>query len=259
MEDYCFVIQPFDRGKFDKRYYDVIKPALKSAGMNAYRVDNDPTSTILIETIEERIKNSRFCLADITTDNPNVWYEVGYTIASDISIILICSSERTTPFPFDIRHRNIINYKTDSPSDYDTLKEDIIRKSQAILSTPNKRKPSFDVRMDEGGLNYQEIALLGSILANQDTPLDGVSAWTIKQDMKNYGLNEIAFNLAARKLLSKGLLEIKEEHDYNGNECVAYEITDKGNQWIINNEEKFSTEVVEDEQFEISNENDIPF
>jgi len=35
----CFVIQPFDSGKFDKRFMDVYKPAIEAAGLEAYRVD----------------------------------------------------------------------------------------------------------------------------------------------------------------------------------------------------------------------------
>ena len=38
----CFVIQPFDSGKFDKRFDGVYKPAIEAAGLEAYRVDRDP-------------------------------------------------------------------------------------------------------------------------------------------------------------------------------------------------------------------------
>ena len=38
----CFVIQPFDGGKFDKRFKDVYKPALENAGITPYLVDEDP-------------------------------------------------------------------------------------------------------------------------------------------------------------------------------------------------------------------------
>jgi hypothetical protein len=38
----CFVVQPFDRGKFDKRFEDTFRPAIESAGLEAYRVDRDP-------------------------------------------------------------------------------------------------------------------------------------------------------------------------------------------------------------------------
>jgi hypothetical protein len=50
----CFVIQPFDEGgKFDKRYADVFEPAIRDAGLEPYRVDNDPSTTIPIDEIQE--------------------------------------------------------------------------------------------------------------------------------------------------------------------------------------------------------------
>ena len=68
----CFVIQPFDDGKFDKRFVDIFAPAIKAAGLEPYRVDQDPAVEIPIDAIEDRIKAASVCLAEITTDNPNV-------------------------------------------------------------------------------------------------------------------------------------------------------------------------------------------
>lgn len=47
----CFVIQPFDGGKFDKRFEDVFAPAIRQAGLEPYRVDRDPEATISIEML----------------------------------------------------------------------------------------------------------------------------------------------------------------------------------------------------------------
>ena len=76
----CFVIQPFDSGKFDKRYDDVYAPAIVDAGIEPYRVDKDPGVDVPIDAIEQGIRDSLVCLADITTDNPNVWYELGFPL-----------------------------------------------------------------------------------------------------------------------------------------------------------------------------------
>ena len=51
----CFVIQKFDRGKFDKRYRDVFEPAIRAAGYEPYRVDRDLGASIPIEEIEKKI------------------------------------------------------------------------------------------------------------------------------------------------------------------------------------------------------------
>jgi hypothetical protein len=60
----CFVIQPFDAGKFDGRYKDTFKPAIEAAGFEAYRVDKDPSVSIPIEQIEKGIREAIVCLAD---------------------------------------------------------------------------------------------------------------------------------------------------------------------------------------------------
>ncbi|KAA6306372.1 hypothetical protein EZS27_041973 [termite gut metagenome] len=77
MNKECFVIQPISDEKFTKRYDDIYKPAIETVGLSAYRVDLDPTVKIPIEDIESRIKNAEICFADISIDNPNVWYELG--------------------------------------------------------------------------------------------------------------------------------------------------------------------------------------
>jgi len=239
MREYCFVIQPFDKGKFDKRFTDVFKPSIERCNVDAYRVDNDYSVDIPIEAIEERIKNSRFCLADITTDNPNVWYEVGFAIAINKDVILICSDERTAKYPFDIQHRSIISYRSESPSDFSKLQDLIIKRTHAILSKTVFTQSSINVNLNAAGLDFKEITFIGAILHNQGSPNESVSAWSIQNDMKKSGLNEIAFNLASRKLISKQLISVNVESDYNGNECSVYSLTEAGDAWVLENEDKF--------------------
>lgn len=45
-------------------------------------------------------------IAEISTDNPNVCFKLGYALAHSIVVILMCSDERKTSFPFDIRQRD---------------------------------------------------------------------------------------------------------------------------------------------------------
>ena len=134
MDEFCFMIQPFDRGKFDKRYEDVFKAAIEETGLEAYRVDNDDLATVPIDMIEKKFKAATICIADITLDNPNVWYEVGYAMASNKTTILICSDERVGNYPFDIRQRNVLQYKTESKSDFDELRNKL---SKRIMKLKN--------------------------------------------------------------------------------------------------------------------------
>jgi hypothetical protein len=45
-------MQPFDGDKFDRRYEDVFAPAIRKAGLDPYRVDQDPKVSIPIQDIE---------------------------------------------------------------------------------------------------------------------------------------------------------------------------------------------------------------
>lgn len=54
----CFMVQPFDGGKFDKRFDDVFAPAVKDAGLEPYRVDRDAGAGIPIVDIERGIRDA---------------------------------------------------------------------------------------------------------------------------------------------------------------------------------------------------------
>ena len=136
----CFVIQPFDSEKYDRRFKEVYKPALAEVEIEAYRVDEDYSVQVPIDAIEEGIKKATICFADISEDNPNVWYELGYAFAVNQPVIIICSSQRKGEFPFDIQHRAIIEYSSDSPSDFGKLKNDISKKAQALLKKIDSKK-----------------------------------------------------------------------------------------------------------------------
>jgi hypothetical protein len=133
----CFVIQPFDDNIFDKRYNDIFAPAIEAANLEPYRVDKDPKVRKPIDEIESGISNSRLCFAEITTNNPNVGYELGFAFARKKDVVMVCSNEREGGFPFDIQHRKIINYKTSSSSDFDSLKKDITLQIEAFLKNPD--------------------------------------------------------------------------------------------------------------------------
>src|SRR5712692_4778542 len=130
----CFVIQPFDEGgPYDKRYNDVLLPAIKDAGLEPYRVDEDRSSSVPIDDIENNIRSSEICLADITLDNANIWYEVGYAFANDKPVVMICAKPRPTKTPFDVQHRQITFYTQDSPSDFAKLQTEVTERLKAQI------------------------------------------------------------------------------------------------------------------------------
>jgi hypothetical protein len=255
----CFVIQPFDRGKFDKRFDDVFVPAIKEAGLEPYRVDRDPGVTIPIEEIAAEISAADACLCDITSDNPNVWFELGYAIASQREVVLICSDERATSFPFDVQHRAIIKYSTESTSDFARLKTQVSTRLGAIMkkrTTLGQVATITSVAKLEG-LDQFEIAALVAVAQGIDHPEDGVSAYMVRQDMENAGFTKLAATLGLRSLLDKGFLTTTKLRDYDGDPYTAYQPSTEGVKWLFANKERLTLRI--DSAQPPATDDDIPF
>ena len=256
----CFVMQPFDGGKFDKRFEEIFKPAILAAGLEPYRVDKDPSVSIPIADIEQGIKDARLCLAEITEDNPNVWFELGYAIACNKEVVLVCSKERKTKFPFDIQHRTIIHYGTGSPSDYESLKRQITDKIKAYL----KKQESLATSVTEikkviasDGLEQYEIVALAVITAALDHPNDCYSVQRIKHDMESSGYTKVAATIALRSLSQLSYIRKVEQYDNESQEeYLAYGLTEQGWEWVLANRSKFN---LKRPQRDNRDESEIPF
>jgi hypothetical protein len=173
----CFVIQPFDGGTFDKRYDDVFVPAIEAAKLDPYRVDRDPTAMIPIEDIEEGIRRADVFFAEISLPNPNVWFEVGFAIAAGKSVVLVYSHDPARQFPFDIQHRAIISYRTESARDFGELQTLITERLEAALRKEDRlgRLTESTVVADVEGLSPLKMVALATIAANASGPDDSVS------------------------------------------------------------------------------------
>jgi len=230
------MMQPFDGGRFDKLFDDVFEPAVKAAGLEPYRVDRDPGVSVPISEIERGIKQSRVCFAEITNDNPNVWFELGYAISAGKLVCLVCSKERIK-FPFDVQHRSIITYLSDAPRDFDKLRREITGKLQALIA---KDESLEIIRLPEtvsprSGLSSHEIACI-AILGSEASGLESsLSNYTLKQEMNAVGFNNLATHAAIRSLSRQGMLRVQTDTDFDGDPFEAYCLTEDGWDWITGN------------------------
>ena len=247
----CFV-QPFDKGPYDKRYEDTLKPAITDAGLEPYRVDQDPSVTVPIDDIETHIRDADICLADISTNNPNVWYEVGFAFANGKPVVLICAEPRGESFPFDIRHRHVISYATHSMSDFEKLKKDVTAKLKAQLQKAEKLQTASTMAQIKPteGLAAHEIAVLFTIISNARMPDDGMPPFALKESMKRSGYTPVASTLALASLSNKGLMEYGTESSDDGDYTVC-KLTERGIKWMLDHQNEFRLEAIKDE--------DIPF
>ena len=96
----AFVVMQFS-DTFNALYRDVIKPTCKKFGLEAIRADDIYKCDLIINDIARSIEEASVIIADVTTDNPNVFYEVGY--AHGIKKATILLSDRTREkLPFDV-------------------------------------------------------------------------------------------------------------------------------------------------------------
>jgi nucleoside 2-deoxyribosyltransferase len=255
---FCFVIQPFDDPN-DKRYEDVFRPAIEAADLNAYRVDRDPSASILIDDVENKIRTSDACLADITTDNPNVWYELGYALAARKEVVLVCAEGRDR-FPFDIQHRKVITYKAESPRDFDKLKTEIADRLRARLAhrLEMEEVASGALAAPQAGLDPQQLAALVAVAQRQDLD-EGLSINQIRGDMNNVGFTDIATTLALRGLARMGLVEAYNDADYNGDSFIAYRATEAGLDWLETNSGTLSLRRGPTQPLSANDLEDLPF
>lgn len=230
----CFIIQPFDEGPHDKRYKEVLKPAVSDANLQAYRVDEDPSVAVIIQSIEEGIRNSEACLADISADNPNVWFELGYALALGRGVVIICSKERKK-FPFDIQHRPIIRYTPESPSDFDELKRKITARLKALAAKQSQLEfiDAMSQVKKTQGLSPHEMAALVIIMGEMATE-GGITSYDLQKQMIAAGYTSLALSLSVASLTQKEFIGAKQESDYGGEHTWwVYYVSEKGKTWLI--------------------------
>lgn len=105
----AFVVMQFEKD-FDDLYKGVIEPVCKEYGYEVIRADESFSTGIIIQDIIKLINESSIIIADITPDNPNVFYEVGYSHALKKSTILLNEKNKREKLPFDISSFRTIFY-----------------------------------------------------------------------------------------------------------------------------------------------------
>ena len=105
----CFVVMQFTP-EFDVLFRDVIKPVCETYGYRVIRGDDFYTSGLIIEDVTQSIRAATLIIADITPDNANVFYEVGYAHAIGKPTILL-SDRKREKLPFDVAGLRTLFYE----------------------------------------------------------------------------------------------------------------------------------------------------
>lgn len=123
-------------GWYDHYYKMVFKPAIAEAGLIPKRSDDLSRSSTIINDIWNFTKDAAIVLADLTEENPNVFYELGLAHALGKPVVLIASSIEEVPF--DLRSLRVLIYDRNDPHWGDSLKKAIVKSIEEILIAPTK-------------------------------------------------------------------------------------------------------------------------
>ena len=106
----CFVLMPFGKKPgvggalidFDAVYRDLIAPAVEQAGMEPLRADEEQAGGVIHKPMFERLILCEYAVADLTSANANVFYELGLRHGVRAGSTALVFAEGAGPLPFDV-------------------------------------------------------------------------------------------------------------------------------------------------------------
>lgn len=143
MKPHAFVAMPFGSKPgpdsqlidFNRVYVEYIQPALEAAGLEVFRADEEMRAGDIITDMFQELLIADLVVADLTIDNPNVWYELGVRHALRArGIILVCGGR--TPTAFDLYSQRKLRYSIkDGTVDPVTLESDQRHLTEMVKAT----------------------------------------------------------------------------------------------------------------------------
>jgi tetratricopeptide (TPR) repeat protein len=115
----CFVLMPFGTKPgatgaivdFDSVYRELIKPAIEAARLVPVRADEEQAGGIIHKPMFERLILCEYAVADLTTANANVFYELGVRHAVKPATTITIFASDGTRLPFDVAPLRALPYE----------------------------------------------------------------------------------------------------------------------------------------------------
>ena len=102
-----FLAMPF-QDEFENVYDFGLRAPIVDVGLLPIRLDKESFLGSITEEIKGRIRDASAVIADITEQNPNVLFELGFAQGCGIPTIVICRNGQE--LPFDIRDSKVLFY-----------------------------------------------------------------------------------------------------------------------------------------------------
>jgi tetratricopeptide (TPR) repeat protein len=139
----AFVVMPFGKKTaadgtvidFDAVYREFLAPAIVAAGLAPHRADADRRGGSIHADMFQDLLLAEFVVADLTLDNPNVWYEIGvrHALRSGGAVLTYALRDR---LPFDIAGQRMQRYTLkEGKLDPDLLEAERTTLTEALEAT----------------------------------------------------------------------------------------------------------------------------
>jgi MAP3K TRAFs-binding domain len=147
----CFVLMPFGTKtdpnsgvtiNFDDVYRQIIRPAIEAAELKPIRADEEQVGGIIHKPMYERLILCEYAVADLTTANANVYYELGirHAMRPWSTVLIFADGVR---LPFDLGpmrglayHLDDAGAATDPTADRDKLTEQLRAARKETTDSP---------------------------------------------------------------------------------------------------------------------------
>lgn len=129
--DLCFVLMEFN-APYTEIYDSLIRPTVEGEGFRCLKSDDIFATTSVIEDIWANINKASLIIAEISSNNPNVMYELGvcHTVGKNVMML----TQHPDAIPFNFRHMRAYPYVNDIPGS-DDLKKNIASVIQYVKAT----------------------------------------------------------------------------------------------------------------------------
>lgn len=150
----CFVIMPisdvpdYPSGHFSRVFNHIIVPACKKVGYQAIRADITSKTNVIIADILKHVVSCDMAICDLSSRNPNVFYELGFRQAFDKKTVLMI--DERTERPFDISPIRSFQYSS-------TLRIDLVE--NAINDLVKSLQETQKMKADEANSLLKFLAI----------------------------------------------------------------------------------------------------
>lgn len=150
----CFVLMPFGRKsapgggeiEFDEIYRTLLEPAIRDAGLQPLRADQEAVGGFIHRPMFERLILCDYAVADLTSANPNVFYELGirHAVRPYSTVLVFADGHR---LPFDLGPIRALPYQLGDNGRPVAPAADAARLTDALrrVRTPTTDSPVFQL------------------------------------------------------------------------------------------------------------------